>query len=96
MDSIIFSLEQIVLDGWTSDDGELMTSAVLKPSLAATPKSKGLTGANRIALDALTHAIATLCKEPDLRKRMGEASRARVAEWDWTRAARLFWEGSEE
>ena len=47
-------------------------------------------------LDALTHAIATLCKEPDLRKRMGEASRARVAEWDWTRAARLFWEGSEE
>jgi len=47
-------------------------------------------------LDALTHAIATLCKEADLRKRMGEASRARVAEWDWTRAARLFWEGSEE
>lgn len=47
-------------------------------------------------LDALTHAIATLCNEPDLRKRMGEASRARVAERDWTRAARLFWEGSEE
>jgi glycosyltransferase involved in cell wall biosynthesis len=47
-------------------------------------------------LDVLTHAIATLCKEPDLRKRMGEASRARVAEGDWTRAARLFWEGSEE
>jgi hypothetical protein len=53
-----FNLEQIVLDGWADADGELMTSAVLVPS-AETPKAKdkGLRGANRIALDALTHAL---------------------------------------
>jgi len=37
-----------------------------------------------------------LVEEKELRKRMGEASRARVAERDWSGAARLFWEGSEE
>ena len=47
-------------------------------------------------LDALTAAITKLCDDPPLRKKMGEASRARVAERDWNRAARLFWEGSEE
>ncbi len=47
-------------------------------------------------LDALTAAIKCLANDAGLRQRMGEASRARVAERDWNRAARLFWEGSEE
>jgi glycosyltransferase involved in cell wall biosynthesis len=47
-------------------------------------------------LDALTSAVRQLVEDEELRKRMGEASRARVAERDWSRAARLFWEGSEE
>lgn len=47
-------------------------------------------------LDALTTAIRQLVEDAPLRQRMGIASRARVAERDWSRAARLFWEGSEE
>jgi glycosyltransferase involved in cell wall biosynthesis len=47
-------------------------------------------------LDALTNAVRQLAEDSQLRKLMGVASRARVAERDWTRAARLFWEGSEE
>ena len=47
-------------------------------------------------LDALTAAVKQLVADPVLRRRMGEASRARVAERDWSRAARLFWDGSEE
>ena len=47
-------------------------------------------------LDALTVAVRQLAEDSELRKSMGVASRVRVAERDWTRAARLFWEGSEE
>jgi glycosyltransferase involved in cell wall biosynthesis len=47
-------------------------------------------------LDALTAAITALVADGGLRSRMGSAARARVAERDWSRAARLFWEGSEE
>jgi glycosyltransferase involved in cell wall biosynthesis len=47
-------------------------------------------------LNALTEAIRQLAEDATLRKKMGLASRARVAERDWSRAARLFWEGSEE
>lgn len=47
-------------------------------------------------LDALTAAIGTLASDSELRTQMGIAGRARVAERDWSRAARLFWEGSEE
>jgi len=47
-------------------------------------------------LEALTAAVRQLVEDEELRKRMGEASRARVAERDWSGAARLFWEGSEE
>lgn len=47
-------------------------------------------------LDALTSAVKFLAGDAALRKRMGEASRARVAERDWSRAARQFWEGSPE
>jgi len=47
-------------------------------------------------LDALTAAVRQLSEDRSLRKRMGEASRARVAERDWARAARLFWEESAE
>jgi glycosyltransferase involved in cell wall biosynthesis len=47
-------------------------------------------------LDALTAAVRQIAEDPQLRKSMGVASRARVAERDWSRAARLFWEGSEE
>ena len=47
-------------------------------------------------LDALTSAIRQLVEDAPLRQRMGVASRARVAERDWSRAARLFWEDSEE
>jgi glycosyltransferase involved in cell wall biosynthesis len=47
-------------------------------------------------LDALTAAVKRLAGDPALRRRMSKASRARVAERDWSRAARLFWEGSEE
>ena len=47
-------------------------------------------------LDALTVAIKHLTADTAVRRRMGAASRARVAERDWSRAARLFWEGSEE
>jgi glycosyltransferase involved in cell wall biosynthesis len=47
-------------------------------------------------LDALTSAIRQLVEDAPLRQRMGVASRARVAERDWSRAARLFWEDSQE
>ena len=47
-------------------------------------------------LDALTAAVKLLAGDGLLRKKMGTASRARVAERDWSRAARLFWEGSSE
>jgi hypothetical protein len=54
-----FKLEQIALDGWTDDKGELMASAVL---VACTEKGKGkgprLSGANRIALEALQGALS--------------------------------------
>jgi len=47
-------------------------------------------------LDALTNAVRQLAEDAELRKRMGKASRARVAERDWSGAARLFWEESDE
>jgi hypothetical protein len=47
-------------------------------------------------LDALTNAVKVLAGDAELRRRMGEASRVRVAERDWSRAARLFWESSQE
>ena len=47
-------------------------------------------------LDALTAAVKLLAGDEVLRARMGEASRGRVAKRDWSLAARLFWEGSEE
>ncbi|MEI6322659.1 MAG: glycosyltransferase [bacterium] len=47
-------------------------------------------------LDALTNAVKHLVGDAALRRRMGEASRVRVAERDWSRAARLFWESSQE
>jgi glycosyltransferase involved in cell wall biosynthesis len=47
-------------------------------------------------LDALTEAVKRLAGDHALRQRMGEASRARVAQRDWSLAARLFWEGSQE
>jgi glycosyltransferase involved in cell wall biosynthesis len=47
-------------------------------------------------LDALTTAIGKLAADSELRSRMGVAARARVAERDWSRAARLFWEESAE
>jgi len=47
-------------------------------------------------LDALTEAVKRLADDHALRQRMGEASRARVAQRDWSLAARLFWEGSQE
>jgi glycosyltransferase involved in cell wall biosynthesis len=47
-------------------------------------------------LDALTAAIGKLSSDSELRSQMGIAGRARVAERDWSRAARLFWEGSAE
>jgi glycosyltransferase involved in cell wall biosynthesis len=47
-------------------------------------------------LDALTAAVKHLVDDPELRLKMGRVSRARVAERDWSLAARLFWEGSPE
>jgi len=47
-------------------------------------------------LDALTSAVALLAGDRELRETMGGAARSRVAERDWSRAARLFWEGSPE
>jgi len=47
-------------------------------------------------LDALTVAIRKLVEDAPLRSLMGQASRSRVAERDWSRAARLFWEESPE
>ena len=44
-------------------------------------------------LDALTNAVKHLVADPAMRQRMGEASRARVAERDWSRAAKQFWDG---
>ncbi len=76
-----FTLEQIVLNGWADADGELMTSAVLV-STAETPntKPKGLTGANRICLDALAHALQAEGKAPTepLRAAMGMFAPQRV------------------
>lgn len=47
-------------------------------------------------LDELTSAVRLLVSDVELRRRMGEASRIRVADRDWSRAARIFWEDSEE
>jgi glycosyltransferase involved in cell wall biosynthesis len=47
-------------------------------------------------LDALTAAMRLLAGDALLRQQMGVASRARVAERDWSRAARQFWEASAE
>jgi glycosyltransferase involved in cell wall biosynthesis len=47
-------------------------------------------------LDGLTAAVKLLASDASLRQRLGEASRTRVAERDWSRAARLFWEGTPE
>jgi glycosyltransferase involved in cell wall biosynthesis len=47
-------------------------------------------------LEALTSAISKLASSRELCGKMGLAARARVAERDWSRAARLFWEESRE
>jgi len=47
-------------------------------------------------LEALTIAVKRLVVDPALREKMGVLARARVAERDWSLAARLFWEGSPE
>jgi hypothetical protein len=55
-----FKLEQVPLEGWVDEKGELMTSAVLV-STDEKAKHKGgprLSGANRIARDALTRALS--------------------------------------
>lgn len=86
-----FTLEQIVLDGWADADGELMTSAVLV-STAETPrcKDKTLTGANRICLDALAHALQAEGKAPKepLRSAMGMFAPDRVVDEEvWRKRA---------
>lgn len=43
-------------------------------------------------LNALCDATRKLCSDADLRARMGEASRRRVADRNWPNAARRFWE----
>lgn len=64
-----FELHQVPLDGWVDDDGEVMTSAVLVPAEGAageTPAKKGkLTGANKIALEALMLSLERDGRPPD-------------------------------
>ena len=47
-------------------------------------------------LEALTIAVKRLVVDQSLRMKMGVLSRVRVAERDWSLAARLFWEGAPE
>ena len=47
-------------------------------------------------LDELTSVLKLLAGDAGLRDRMGRAARSRVEGRDWSRAARLFWEGSPE
>ena len=70
-----FKLEQIVLDGWADEDGELMTSAVL---VASDEKAKGkksrLSGANHIAHEAFAQALSKdgQAPGPDIVKEFGK------------------------
>jgi putative DNA primase/helicase len=61
-----FKLEQVVLDGWPDENGELMTSAVL---VSCDEKAKGtgpkLMGATRIAYEALQAALADSGQPPN-------------------------------
>ena len=52
-----FMLEEVELEGWPDEKGQLMTSAVLKPAVPIKRSAPGLKGANRIALSALTHTL---------------------------------------
>lgn len=59
---IDFKLKEVALDGWTDEDGVLMTSAVIVRAEGSAPKAKGkspprLKGANKIALEALHQAL---------------------------------------
>ena len=54
-----FMLEQIELPGWIDAYGETVTSAVLVSSMAPGTRARSLNGANRIAYEALTHALST-------------------------------------
>lgn len=54
-----FKLEQIALEGWMDDEGEFMTSAVLVACTEVSKSKKSrISGANRIALEALQDALA--------------------------------------
>ena len=55
--SISFMLEEVELEGWPDENGQLMTSAVLKPATSTKRSAPGLKGANRIAFHALTHVL---------------------------------------
>lgn len=86
-----FTLEQIVLDDWVDAEGELMTSAVLVRSGAVRkPPTKPLTGANRIAFEALSHALSADGKPPTeaLKEAMGLLAPSRaVSEEVWRKRA---------
>lgn len=89
-----FELQQVPLDGWVDDDGEVMTSAVLvtaEGTAAETPAKRGkLTGANKIALDALMLAMERDGGPPDAEttKEFGLlAPRAVVHEAVWRQRA---------
>lgn len=58
----------------------------------------GVTGVLAPAGDvaALAEATARLLRDPELRRRMGEAGRQRVAErFSWEKTARTMWEAME-
>ena len=51
---LYFMLETVNLDGWVDpDDGEVMTSCILRRIIEATVDTKPLSGAKKVALDAL-------------------------------------------
>ncbi len=54
---ISFMPEEITIEGWIDpDDGEVMTSCILRPSEGVSRESKPLKGARKIAFDALMEA----------------------------------------
>jgi phosphatidylinositol alpha 1,6-mannosyltransferase len=56
----------------------------------------GVNGLVTRSLDAedFARAVGDLVRDPERRRRMGEAARAGVEGRDWARAFRLFWERS--
>jgi hypothetical protein len=74
-----FYCQEVVIEEWTSPDGAPYTSLVLEPgNVVRAPRFKKLTGANKVAFDAL---VGLLEKSTD--DLTAEASRQGIAIAAW-------------